>query len=296
MIKISLIGTNNENILLSHLILIKNFGKLVFLNPYDYSLKIKKYLYSFLTINKIFFKFKYTKNYLDIKNSNLIIININASIKKGMTEDDLLIINNKIIKDIGENIKIFSPHAFIVCLTQPLPIILELLQKYANIQNNKIIGIDENLDIIKINLFLFNLFKIDVKKINIYSIGGNKKFSIPLLNISNFLGVPLIHIFKKNNIKKISFLLSNFKHKHTIILNVLDAYFLNKDRIINCYIKIKNNFIKSKKFFFIKMPIKFIHNNIKIISKFYITNDQKRILLLFLNYNKKLKKKLRLIK
>ena len=89
---------------------------------------------------------KGTNNYEDIKNSDVIIITAGIPRKPGMTRDDLLGTNLKIIKQVAEGIKKNSPNAFVICITNPLDVIVMALQKYSGLPTNKVVGMAGILD------------------------------------------------------------------------------------------------------------------------------------------------------
>ena len=94
-----------------------------------------------------------TNNYEDTKNSDVIIITAGVPRKPGMTRDDLLGINLKIIKQVAEGIKKTSPNAFVICITNPLDVIVMALQKYSGLPKNKVIGMAGILDFQGLSIF-----------------------------------------------------------------------------------------------------------------------------------------------
>ena len=97
--------------------------------------------------------FSGTDNYDDIKNSDVIIITAGVPRKPGMSRDDLLGINLKIIKQVAEGIKTHSPDAFVICITNPLDVMVMAFQKYSGLPTNKVVGMAGILDRSRFKLF-----------------------------------------------------------------------------------------------------------------------------------------------
>ena len=116
-------------------------------------------------------KFSGTDDYKDIKDSDVIIITAGVPRKPGMSRDDLLGINLKIIKQVAEGIKKNSPNAFVICITNPLDVIVMALQKYSGLPKNKIVGMAGILDSSRFIYFLSEKLKISVNNIKSFVLG-----------------------------------------------------------------------------------------------------------------------------
>ena len=106
-----------------------------------------------------------TNNYEDTRNSDVIIITAGIPRKPGMTRDDLLETNLKIIKQVAKGIKNTSPNAFVICITNPLDVIVMALQKYSDFPTNKVIGMAGILDSSRFKYFFSQEIKAPVKNI-----------------------------------------------------------------------------------------------------------------------------------
>ena len=139
--KITLIGAGQIGGTLAHLIALKELGDVVL---FDVAAGIAKGkaldIAQSSPVNKFNINLSGTDNYEDTKNSDVIIITAGVPRKPGMTRDDLLEINLKIIKQVAEGIKKTSPNAFVICITNPLDVIVMALQKYSGMPKNKIVG------------------------------------------------------------------------------------------------------------------------------------------------------------
>ena len=141
-----------------------------------------------------------TNNYEDTKNSDVIIITAGVPRKPGMTRDDLLGINLKIIKQVAQGIKKTSPNAFVICITNPLDVIVMALQKYSGLPTNKIVGMAGILDSSRFKYFLSQELKVPVKSISTLVLGGHGDTMVPMPNRTTVDGKPLNQIIKKDKL------------------------------------------------------------------------------------------------
>ncbi len=123
-----------------------------------------------------------TDNYEDTKNSDVIIITAGVPRKPGMTRDDLLGINLKIIKQVAQGIKKTSPNAFVICITNPLDVIVMALQKYSGLPKNKVVGMAGILDSSRFIYFLSQELKVPVHKIKSFVLGGHGDSMVAMLD------------------------------------------------------------------------------------------------------------------
>ena len=144
-----------------------------------------------------------TSNYEDTKNSDVIIITAGIPRKPGMSRDDLLETNLKIIKQVAEGIKKTSPNAFVICITNPLDVIVMALQKYSGLPTNMIIGMAGILDSSRFKYFLSQELKIPVKNINSLVLGGHGDTMVPMPNQTKVNGKPLNQMIKKEKLDPI---------------------------------------------------------------------------------------------
>ena len=144
-----------------------------------------------------------TSNYEDTKNSDVIIITAGIPRKPGMSRDDLLETNLKIIKQVAEGIKKTSPNAFIICITNPLDIIVMALQKYSSLPTNMVIGMAGILDSSRFKYFLSQELQVPVKNINSLVLGGHGDTMVPMPNQTKINGKPLNQMIKKEKLDPI---------------------------------------------------------------------------------------------
>ena len=146
---------------------------------------------------------KGTSNYDDIKNSDVIIITAGIRRKPGMSRDDLLGTNLKIIKQVAEGIKKNSPNAFVICITNPLDVIVMALQKYSSLPTNMVVGMAGILDSSRFKYFLSQELKIPVKNIDSLVLGGHGDTMVPMPNQTKINGKPLNEMIKKEKLDSI---------------------------------------------------------------------------------------------
>ena len=122
--------------------------------------------------------------------------------KPGMTRDDLLGINLKIIKQVAEGIKKNAPNAFVICITNPLDVIVMAFQKYSNLPTNKVVGMAGILDTSRFKLFLSLELNIPVKEIEAMVMGGHGDTMVPLPRFTKISGKSLLDLVKEGKISE----------------------------------------------------------------------------------------------
>ncbi len=145
-------------------------------------------------------KFSGTDNYKDIKDSDVIIITAGVPRKPGMSRDDLLGINLKIIKQVANGIKENAPNAFIICITNPLDVMVMALQKFSGLPANKIVGMAGILDSSRFKLFLSLELNVPVKEIDAMVMGGHGDTMVPMPRFTKVSGKPLLDLVKEGKI------------------------------------------------------------------------------------------------
>ena len=202
--KITLIGAGQIGGTLAHLISIKELGDVVLFDVDEGLAKGKALdIAQSTSVDGFNINLTGTKNYDDTKNSDVIIVTAGVSRKPGMTRDDLLEINLKIIKQVGEGIKNTSPKAFVICITNPLDIIVMALQKYSDLPTNKVVGMAGILDTSRFKYFLSQELNVPVKNINTLVLGGHGDTMVPMPDRTTVNGKPLKELINKDKLEKI---------------------------------------------------------------------------------------------
>jgi|TARA_Y100000817_G_C16841382_1_gene538187 malate dehydrogenase len=201
--KITLIGAGQIGGTLAHLIALKELGDVVLFDVAEGLAKGKALdIAQSSPVNGFNINLLGTNNYEDTKNSDVIIITAGVPRKPGMTRDDLLGINLKIIKEVAEGIKKTSPNAFVICITNPLDVIVMALQKYSDFPKNKIVGMAGILDSSRFIYFLSEELKVPVKKIKSFVLGGHGDSMVAMLGLTEVEGKKINELIKEGKIKK----------------------------------------------------------------------------------------------
>ena len=143
-----------------------------------------------------------TDNYEDIKNSDVIIVTAGVPRKPGMSRDDLLGINLKIIKQVAEGIKQHAPKAFVICITNPLDVMVMAFQKFSGLSPNKVVGMAGILDTSRFKLFLSLELNVPVSEIEAMVMGGHGDTMVPLPRFTKVSGKPLLDLVEEGKISK----------------------------------------------------------------------------------------------
>ena len=201
--KITLIGAGQIGGTLAHLIALKDLADVVLFDVASGIAKGKALdIAQSSPVNKFNIKLSGTDNYEDTKNSDVIIITAGVPRKPGMTRDDLLGINLKIIKQVAEGIKNTSPNAFVICITNPLDVIVMALQKYSGFPKNKVVGMAGILDSSRFIYFLSQELNIPVQKIDSFVLGGHGDSMVAMLGSTKVDGKKITDLVKDGKIKK----------------------------------------------------------------------------------------------
>ena len=200
--KISLIGAGQIGGTLAHLIGIKELVDEVVL--FDVASGIAKGkaldIAQSSSVDGFNVKLKGTDDYKDIKDSDIIIITAGVPRKPGMSRDDLLSINLKIIKQVAEGVKTNAPNAFVICITNPLDVMVMAFQKYSGLPTNKVVGMAGILDSSRFKLFLSLEFNVPVKDIEAMVMGGHGDTMVPLPRFTKISGKPLLNYVEEGKI------------------------------------------------------------------------------------------------
>jgi len=201
--KITLIGAGQIGGTLAHLIALKELADVVL---FDVAAGIAKGkaldIAQSSPVNGFNVNLSGTDNYEDTKNSDVIIITAGVPRKPGMTRDDLLGINLKIIKQVAEGIKKTSPNAFVICITNPLDVIVMALQKYSGLPKHKVVGMAGILDSSRFIYFLSRELKVPVQKIKSFVLGGHGDSMVAMLGSTEVDGKKIQELVKQGKISR----------------------------------------------------------------------------------------------
>ncbi len=201
--KITLIGAGQIGGTLAHLIALKGLGDVVLFDVAAGLAKGKALdIAQSSPVNDFDISLSGTDSYDDTKNSDVIIITAGVPRKPGMTRDDLLGINLKIIKQVADGIKHTSPNAFVICITNPLDVIVMALQKYSGLPKNKVVGMAGILDSSRFIYFLSKELNVPVSKIKSFVLGGHGDSMVAMLGSTEVDGKKLSDFIKDGKLKQ----------------------------------------------------------------------------------------------
>lgn len=202
--KISLIGAGNIGGTLALMIATKNLADVVLFDitegmPQGKALDIAQCA----SIEGFDINITGTNSYSDIKGSDVVIVTAGIARKPGMSRDDLISINAKVIKEVGENIAKFAPNAFVIVVTNPLDAMVYAMQKACNLPANKVVGMAGILDSSRFNYFLSQEFNVSIKDVQSFVLGGHGDTMVPVTAYTTIAGIRLEQYAKLNGISEI---------------------------------------------------------------------------------------------
>jgi len=201
MAKISLIGAGNIGGTLAHLAAIKKLGDINLIDVVDGMPQGKALdLSQSSAVEGFTSKISGTNDFSQMKNSDVIIITAGLPRQPGMSRDDLLETNGKIIKKIALDIKKYSPKAFVICITNPLDAMVYVLQKYSKLPKNMCVGMAGVLDSSRMKYFLSDALNVSINDVETFVLGGHGDDMVPLVNYTTIGGIPLMEYIKMKKI------------------------------------------------------------------------------------------------
>ena len=199
--KISLIGAGNIGGTLAHLAAIKKLGDVNLIDVVEGMPQGKALdLSQSSAVEGFTSKISGTNDFSQMKNSDVIIITAGLPRQPGMSRDDLLETNGKIIKKIALDIKKYSPKAFVICITNPLDAMVYVLQKYSKLPKNMCVGMAGVLDSSRMKYFLSDALNVSINDVETFVLGGHGDDMVPLVNYTTIGGIPLMEYIKMKKI------------------------------------------------------------------------------------------------
>jgi malate dehydrogenase len=195
--KIALIGSGQIGGTLAHLAALKDLGDIVLFDivdgvPQGKALDISQSA----PVEGYDAKITGTSKYEDLKDADVVIVTAGVPRKPGMSRDDLLEINLKVMEQVGAGIAKYSPNAFVICITNPLDAMVWALQKFSGLPTNRVIGMAGVLDSSRFVHFIADELNVSVEDINAFVLGGHGDTMVPLARYSTVAGIPLTDIVK----------------------------------------------------------------------------------------------------
>ena len=195
--KIALIGSGQIGGTLAHLVGLKELGDIVLFDiadgiPQGKALDIAESA----PISTFDANIIGTSSYEDIKDSDVCIVTAGVPRKPGMSRDDLLSINLRVMKSVGDGIKKYAPDSFVICITNPLDAMVWALQKFSGLPPENVVGMAGVLDSGRFSYFLAEEFNVSVKDVQTFVLGGHGDTMVPLVRYSTIGGIPIPDLVK----------------------------------------------------------------------------------------------------
>ena len=252
--KIALIGSGQIGGTLAHLVGLKELGDIVLFDiadgiPQGKALDIAESS----PISTFDTNIIGTSSYEDIKDADVCIVTAGVPRKPGMSRDDLLSINLRVMKSVGDGIKKYAPNSFVICITNPLDAMVWALQKYSGLSPENVVGMAGVLDSVRFSYFLAEEFNVSVKDVQTFVLGGHGDTMVPLVRYSTVGGIPIPDLVKMgwSSQKKIDQIVqrtrdggaeivallktgSAFYAPAASAINMAESYLRDQKRIIPC--------------------------------------------------------------
>jgi malate dehydrogenase len=201
--KIALIGGGQIGGTLAHLVALKELGDVVLFDiveglPQGKTLDIAQSG----PVEGYDAKFKGTNSYADIAGADVVIVTAGVARKPGMSRDDLIGINLKVMSAVGEGIKAHAPDALVICITNPLDAMVWALRQFCGLPHNKVIGMAGVLDSARFRHFLAEEMNVSVEDVSAFVLGGHGDTMVPMPRFSTVAGIPLPELVKMGWIKQ----------------------------------------------------------------------------------------------
>jgi malate dehydrogenase len=195
--KIALIGAGNIGGTLAHLIGLKELGDVVLFDiaegvPQGKALDMAQST----AIEGVNAAYAGANDYSAIAGADVIIVTAGVPRKPGMSRDDLIGINAKVMSQVGQGIKQHAPNAFVICITNPLDAMVWVLREASGLPHNKVVGMAGVLDSARFRYFLSEEFKVSVEDVTAFVLGGHGDTMVPLARYSTVAGIPLPDLIK----------------------------------------------------------------------------------------------------
>ena len=252
--KIALVGAGNIGGTLALLVGLRSLGDVVLIDiikgvPQGKALDLSQAS----SVEGITSTFSGSNNLSSLKNSDVVIVTAGLARKPGMSRDDLIEINAKIITSIAKKIKKFCPKAFVIVITNPLDVMVWLMREKSGLPHNKVVGMAGVLDSSRMRYFLAKEFNVSVEDVTAFVLGGHGDTMVPITRYSTVSGIPISELIKLkwSTKKRIADIVERTRNGGAEVLNLLktgsafyapavsaiemtESYIRDKKRILLC--------------------------------------------------------------
>ena len=252
--KIALIGAGNIGGTLAHLAGLKELGDIVLFDVIDGVPQGKALdLAESSPIEGFDASLRGSRSYSVIRGSDVIIVTAGVARKPGMSRDDLIGINTNVMRAVGEGSKRYSPGAFVICITNPLDVMVGVLRAASGLSNSKVVGMAGVLDSARFRYFLAEEMKVSVEDVTAFVLGGHGDTMVPLVRYSTVAGIPLPDLVRMKWLsqKKLDMIVERTRNGGGEIVSLLktgsafyapasaaiqmaDSYLKDKKRVLPC--------------------------------------------------------------
>ncbi|MEC8067233.1 MAG: malate dehydrogenase [Pseudomonadota bacterium] len=291
--KIALVGAGNIGGTLAHLATLKNLGDVVLLDiaegiPQGKALDIAQST----SVDGSSAAVVGTNDYADIHDADVVIVTAGVARKPGMSRDDLIGINTKVMKSVGEGIKKYAPEAFVIVITNPLDAMVWVMREVTGFKHSKVVGMAGVLDSSRFELFLSEALGIAVEDIKAFVLGGHGDTMVPLVRYSTAAGIPIPDLVKKGwmsqkqlddivertanggaEIVKLLGTGSAFYAPAASAIAMAESYLLDKKRILPCAAHLSGEY--GVKDLYVGVPCVIGENGVERVVEIDLTDDEK---------------------
>jgi len=291
--KIALIGGGQIGGTLAHLAGLKELGDVVIFDiaeglPQGKALDLAQSS----TVEGYDAKMSGANDYADIKDADVIIVTAGVPRKPGMSRDDLLGINLKVMKSVGEGIRDNAPNAFVICITNPLDVMVWALQQFSGLPAKKVVGMAGVLDSARFTYFLAEELNVSVEDVNAFVLGGHGDTMVPLPRYSTVAGIPIPDLVKmgwttqekldqiiqrtRDGGAEIVGLLktgSAFYAPATAAISMAESYLKDKRRLLPCAVELNGEYGVSG--MYVGVPVLIGENGVEKIVEINLNADEK---------------------
>ena len=197
--KIALVGAGNIGGTLAHLAGLKELGDVVLFDivkgiPQGKALDLAESS----PVEGFDAKLAGTNSYAGIRGADVVIVTAGVPRKPGMSRDDLIGINTNVMRQVGAGIKKYCPNAFVICITNPLDVMVGVLRDACGLPTSKVVGMAGVLDSARFRYFLADEMNVSVEDVTAFVLGGHGDSMVPLTRYSTVAGIPLTDLVKMN--------------------------------------------------------------------------------------------------
>lgn len=229
-----------------------------------------------------------------IEGADVVIVTAGVPRKPGMSRDDLIGINTGVIETVGENIKKYAPNAFVIVITNPLDVMVEVMQRATGFDSKKVVGMAGVLDSARFRYFLADEFNVSVEDVNAFVLGGHGDTMVPLVRYSTIAGIPLPDCVKMgwSSQEKIDAIVDRTRKGGGEIVALLktgsafyapaasaiamaESYLLDKRRVLPCAAKLNGEYGVDG--LYIGVPTVIGANGVEKIVEIEFNDDEKQM-------------------